>query len=188
MSEERNQKAWQSMMKNLQERTGKSMAEWIEIIESQALTRTSEKVDYLKKAYGLGHGYAGLIIYQAKIAQQGIADSPEDLLQRQFRGKEHLMPIYEKLIEIVKTFGNDVEIAPRNSYVSLSRNLHFAMLSAATKTRFDVALKLKAQEASGVLEVLPKPGMCTHRIKLSSLDEISTEVVNWLRMAYEKAR
>lgn len=176
------------MLNNLEERTGKPLIEWIKIIENQAFTRTSEKVDYLKKEYGLGYGYAGLIIYQAKVAAQGTADSPELLLERQFKGKESLIPIYEKLIDIAKSFGEDVEIAPRNSYVSLSRNYQFAMLSAATKIRFDVALKLKGQEAEGILTALPKAGMCTHRISLSSLEDISEEFVSWLRLAYEKAK
>ncbi|SVC45052.1 uncharacterized protein METZ01_LOCUS297906, partial [marine metagenome] len=29
--------------------------------------------------------------------------------------------------------------------------------------------------------------MCSHKINLSSLDEVSTEVLNWVKAAYEKS-
>jgi len=181
------EKAWESMIANLQHKTGKSLAEWIEIINQQPLVKTSDKVKYLKSAYGLGQGYAGLIIYHAKVEAAGKADSPEELIEKQYTGKEQLKPIYDKLLSEVLKFGPDVEIAPRNSYVSLRRNVQFAMLTPASQIRFDVAIKLKNQEPIGILEALPTSGMCTHRIKLSSIEDITSEVLNWLKAAYDKA-
>jgi predicted transport protein len=175
------------MISNLQQKTGKSLAEWIEIINQQPFTKTSDKVKYLKSTFGLGHGYAGLIIYHAKVEAAGKSDNPEELLEKQYQGKEQLKPIYDKLLSEVIKFGADVEIAPKNSYVSLRRNVQFAMLTPATKVRFEVALKLKNQEPNGILEALPKNGMCTHRIKLSSVEDISNEVIGWLKAAYDKA-
>jgi predicted transport protein len=188
MSEKRIEKAWQSMVNNLQAKTGKPLEEWIEIINKQPFTRTSDKVSYLKKEYGQGQGYAGLIIYHAKIALSGAPDTPEQLIEKQYLGKENLKPIYDKLVDIVSKFGEDVEIAPRNSYVSITRNTQFAMFTPATKIRFDVALKLKGQEPKGVLEALPSPGLCTHKIKVNSLEDITPEVIDWLKLAYDKAK
>lgn len=185
MSEKRIEKAWQSMVNNLQARTGKTLEEWIEIINKQPFTRTSEKVNYLKKEFGIGQGYAGLIIYNAKIAVTGAPDTPEQLIEKQYLGKENLKPIYDKLVEIVRKFGDDVEVSPRNSYVSITRNTQFAMFTPATKIRFDVALKLKGQEPKGVLEALPSPGMCTHKIRVNSLEDITPEVIGWLKLAYD---
>ncbi|PKN73693.1 MAG: DUF4287 domain-containing protein [Candidatus Cloacimonetes bacterium HGW-Cloacimonetes-3] len=181
------EKVWQSMENNLQAKTGKPLEEWIEIINKQPFTRTSDKVHYLKSEFGLGQGYAGLIIYKAKVAAAGAPDTPEQLIEKQYTGKENLKPIYDKLVEIVKKFGDDVEIAPRISYVSITRNTQFAMFTPATRIRFDVALKLKGQEPKGVLEALPSPGMCTHKIKVNSLEDITPEVIEWLQLAYSKS-
>lgn len=181
------EKAWASMRANLAQRTGKSMDEWIKIIDAQPLTRTSDKVRYLKQEFGLGTGYAGLIIYESKASQDREAYAPAELLRKQYLGKETLKPIYDKLIELVQAFGEDVEIAPRNSYVSIRRKLQFAMFQPATKLRFDIMLKLRDQPASGILEALAKPSLCTHRIKLGDVGEITEELLHWLKEAYDQA-
>lgn len=180
-------KAWESMLRNLEAKTGKSIAQWIEIINAQPFTRTSEKVSWLKKEHHLTHGYAGLVIYQAKLAAAGGAIDPEELVQKQYLGKESLKPIYDQLISIVSAFGDDIDIAPRNSYVSIRRKVQFAMFSPAARDRFEIMLKLKGTEPQGVLEALPKPSMCTHRIKLKSPEEITPEVIDWLKAAYAQA-
>jgi len=53
MATNRIEKAWESMISNLQQKTGKSLADWIEIINLQSYTKTSDKVKYLKSTYGL---------------------------------------------------------------------------------------------------------------------------------------
>ncbi|MDD2229679.1 MAG: DUF5655 domain-containing protein [Candidatus Cloacimonetes bacterium] len=188
MSEKNNEKVWAGMLRNLLEKTGKPLEEWVAIINKQPFTRTSDKVTYLRKEFGIGQGYAGLLIYHAKIAKEGSPDTAEQLIEKQYFGKEELKPIYDKLIGILRKFGDDVEIAPKQSYVSLSRNTQFAMLTPASKIRFDIALKLKDQEPRGVLETLPTPGMCTHRIKLGTVEDITKEVIDWLKLAYDKDR
>ncbi|HRY84060.1 MAG TPA: DUF4287 domain-containing protein [Candidatus Cloacimonadota bacterium] len=187
MPQNKMDKAWESMLRNLEAKTGKPIADWIKIINAQPFTRTSEKVEWLKKEHHLTHGYAGLVIYQAKLAAQGGPDDPEELVRKQYLGKEKLRPIYDKLVELVLGFGDDVEILPRNSYVSIRRKVQFAMFSPATKERFEIMLKLKNQEPKGILEALPKPSMCTHRIKLGSLEELTPELIDWLKEAYAQA-
>lgn len=188
MHKDRSDKVLESMKANLESNTGKSLEQWIEIINAQALTRTSEKVKFLKTAFGLGRGYAGMIIFEAKASEDRSAFSPEELLRKQYVGKETLIPIYEKLVETVQGFGADVEIVECASYVSVRRSVQIAMFSPVTKTRLDIMLKLKKnQESSGILEALAKPSTCTHRIKLSTPEEISPELIGWLKEAYLQA-
>lgn len=74
------------------------------------------------------------------------ADNQDDLITKQYKGKEHLKPFYDKLISEIQSFGNDIEIAPKNSYVSLRRKKQFATLIPATKTRFEIGINLKGQK------------------------------------------
>ena len=55
-----------AMLKNMVEKTGKSIDEWIQIVKKTEFDKHSEKVRYLKENYSLTHGYANLIIYKSK--------------------------------------------------------------------------------------------------------------------------
>ncbi len=180
--------ATQTMIENLRKNTGKSLDEWISIVRSKPFAKHGEVVSFLKSEHGFTHGFANLVALKARETDAGSASAPDEVVERQYQGKAHLRPIYDALVEKVNAFGGDVEIAPKNTYVSLRRKKQFAMLTPATKTRFEVGINLKGQEPEGILEAMPASNaMCSHRISLSSADEVGPEVVGWLHKAYEAA-
>ena len=88
----------------------------------------------------------------------------------------------------MRSFGTDVEVAPKKANVSLRRNKQFAILQPTVKTRLDVGLVLKEVEPAGRLEAAGSfNAMVTHRVRLSSLDEVDSELVGWLHRAYDQA-
>ena len=178
----------QTMIANLEKNTGKSLAEWIDIVKAQKFAKHGEILKFLKTEHGFTHGFANLVALKARKADAGSANNSDDLITAQYQGKESLKPIYDELIKQITAFGNDVEIAPKKAYVSLRRKKQFAMLQPATKTRFEISLNLKGQEPEGILEAVTSANaMCSHKIKITSTEEINTELVDWLKEAYEKA-
>jgi predicted transport protein len=118
----------------------------------------------------------------------GSVENQDDLVADQYKGKEQLKPIYDKIIKSISKFGTDIEIAPKKAAVSLRRKRQFALIQPSTKTRIDLGLKIKDKEINGRLENSGPFGiMCTHRVKLSSPNEVDKEVLSWLKEAYEKA-
>lgn len=109
--------------------------------------RTSTKLyqawrdhEILKEEHGHSHGFANLIAHKAKGSDAGSAENQDDLIVKQYKGKEHLKPIYDQLISEIKAFGDDIEIAPKNAYVSLRRKKQFALLNPATKQDLKLVL------------------------------------------------
>ena len=91
-----------------------------------------------------------------------------------------------KLIDEISGFGKDLKITPKKTSVSLIRKHQFALIKPATKTRIDLGLKIKGQEPIGRLgDSGPFGTMCTHRIQLSSIEEIDREVIQWIKKAYD---
>lgn len=177
-----------TMIENLHKNTGKTLEQWIAIVGKEPLAKHGEMVRFLKDKHGLTHGFANMIALKARGADAGSAANPEELLSKQYRGKEHLRPIYDKLIENITLFGKDVEIAPKKANVSLRRKKQFALLQPATKSRFEIGINLKGQAPKGKLEAVNTANaMCSHKINLHQLDDIDQEVINWLKMAYENA-
>ena len=55
-----------AMLKNMIEKTGKSIEEWIEIVKEKDFLKHGEIVKFLKEYYSLTHGYANLIAQKSK--------------------------------------------------------------------------------------------------------------------------
>lgn len=182
-------KAAQTMIDNLEKNTGKSLAEWIKIVQDTGLHKHGEILKYLKSDHNFTHGFANMVALKAKGTDAGSAENPEDLVVKQYKGKEQLQPIYEALVAQLKQLGTDVELAPKTAYVSVRSKKQFALIQPSTKTRLDVGINLKGREPEGRLE---KSGsfnaMCTHRVKLQNAEEVDAELIGWLKAAYEEAR
>ena len=173
------------MIDNMPEKTGKSLEEWKKVLNSKSFIKHLEVVKFLKVEYCVTHGFANTIVTLSKDKNE----TPDDLVSNQYQGKENLQPIYEQLIEIVKKFGADVIITPKKGSVSIIRKKQFALIKPATKTRIDLGLKLVGKDLTERLENSgPFGTMCTHRVKISSIEHIDKELKDWLTEAYEKAK
>lgn len=178
-------KALKTMIANMPEKTGKSLDEWKEVLDSKSFKKHSEAVKFLKTEHGITHGFANTIVSLSNEKNE----TAEDLIKNQYQGKENLRAIYDSLIEILKGFGDDVIVTPKKGSVSIIRKKQFALIKPATKTRIDLGLKLAGKELTQRLENSgPFETMCTHRVRLSEIKEIDTELKDWLKEAYEKSK
>ena len=178
-------KALQTMINNMPEKTGKSLEEWKKILKEKSFTKFSEGVKYLKSEFGVTHGFANTIVTLSKDNQ----DAPENLVTKQYEGKESLKPIYDQLIAAVKKLGDDVKITPKKGSVSIIRKRQFVLIKPATKSRIDLGFKLKDKPTTERLENSgPFGSMCTHRVRISSVEEVDKELIGWIEEAYQKAQ
>ena len=181
-------KGTQTMIENMQKNTGKTLEQWIDIIKKQSFVKHGEIMKFLKEQYALTHGFANLLAHKAQGSDAGSAENQDDLITKQYQGKEQLKAIYNKLMTEIQKFGKDIEIAPKNNYVSLRRKKQFAILQPATKTRFEIGINLKGQDAKGKLEAISSANsMCSHKINITDTKDIDKEIIEWLKKAYDKA-
>jgi hypothetical protein len=180
-------KATQTMIENLLKNTGKSLEKWIEIVDRENIPKHGEIIKFLKEKHGLTYGFANLIAHKSKGSDAGSAINQDDLITKQYQGKEHFKPIYYKLISEIQSYGQDIEIAPKNNYVSLRRKKQFAILNPVTKTRFEIGVNLKGQEPKGKLEAEKPNSMCSHKINITDIKDLDKEVFEWIKTAYDQA-
>ncbi|MHC5111641.1 MAG: DUF5655 domain-containing protein [Planctomycetota bacterium] len=178
----------ESMIQNLKEKTGKTLAQWLPIVKKSGHEKHGQIVKFLKSEHEVTHGFANLIAHKALESASG-ASTGDDLVGKQYDGtKADLKPIYDALVAAVSKFGKDVEISPKKSYVSLRRNKQFALIQPTTKTRVDVGIQLKGTKPAGRLEASGSfNAMVSHRVRLSEKKEVNKELVGWLKQAYESA-
>lgn len=177
-------KALQTMINNMPEKTGKSLDQWKTILKDKSFAKHSEGVNFLKKEHSVTHGFANTIVTLSK-EENNTAD---DLVANQYKGKEDLLSIYEKLLSAIKPFGNDITITPKKTSVSIIRKRQFVLIKPATKTRIDLGLKLPEKPFTDRLgNSGPFGTMCTHRVQITSETEIDNELIGWMKEAYDKA-
>ena len=180
-------KATQTMIDNLVKNTGKTLEQWIEIVRMESFVKHREIIKFLKEKHNITHGFANLIAHKVKGSDSGSAENKDELINNQYKGKEHFKSLYDKLISEIKNLGDDFEIAPKKAYVSLRRKKQFATLQPATKTRFEIGINLKGQEPDGKLEAEKPNSMCSHKIKISDINDLDKEIMDWIKRAYDSA-
>ena len=171
--------------RNIETRTGRPIDEWVELARASGKAKHGEIVAWLKTEHGFGHGDANLV---ALMALRG-PDAPGRATiwsMRSIRARRRRCDRSTTgSSQLARSFGGDVELAPKQTYVSLRRKKQFGTVGPASGGRLEVGFNLKGVEPAGRLEA--SSGMCTHRVRLSDPAEFDDEVVGWLREAYDRA-
>ena len=177
-----------SMLANYEQATGKSFDTWVALMRKSKFAKHGEIMKCLKEQHGMSHGYANQVALRALQAADVVA-APGDLVAAQYQGaKAALRPLYDKLATAIATFGGDVDISPKKTYVSLRRSKQFALIQPTTAERLDVGINLKAVPPKGRLEAAGSfNAMVTHRVRVTSANDIDAELLRWLRAAYDAA-
>lgn len=184
--------AYETQLKNIQTKTGKSLEELVQLILNSGLSKHGEIRSMLIDKFGLGYGDANTLAHYARDSDGERAAkakdlSAEDVLDAIYTGpKAALRPIHEEAMRRLHTFG-DFEIAPKKGYVSLRRKKQFAMVGPATKTKVEIGINAKGLPTSTRLAEQPPGSMCNYKIRLSSIEDIDAELVGWLRQAYDQS-
>ena len=185
----------QSWLVSLPEKTGRSLDEWIRLVEEEGPATDQERRDWLKAQHGLGTNSAWWIV--DRVAGRGREDSDpaaylqaaEGYVSAMFSGKRAaLRPIYDMLLKLSLSLGDDVKVCPCQTIVPLYRRHVFAQIKPASHTRIDLGLSLKdTPTPERLIDTggLAQKDRITHRIAIASTADIDTEVKHWLRFAYD---
>ncbi len=172
------------MIASLKETTGRTLEEWRDLIAQKGLIKHGEVVSFLKSEHGITHGYANQIALN-RYAEPVKADA--DPIAAVFDRKELARQIYDAVMDKITEFGPDVDVAPKKAYISIRRKKQFAILQPAA-SRLDVGINLPGTEPTSRLEPSGSfNAMLSHRVRVGSVAEIDTELVTWLKAAYEPA-
>jgi hypothetical protein len=183
----------QNIVAGVKQKTGRSVEEWIKLVDREGPAGEKERRTWLKDKHGLGTNYAWWIAEQS--VGKGDDGSPETYLkqaeeyvEKMFSGpKEELWPIYDQLLKLGRSLGADVRVCPRQTIVPLYRKHVFAQIKPTTQTRIDLGLALKdTRVPKRLIDTggLAKKDRITHRIEIASVDDIDNEVEKWLKKAY----
>lgn len=176
------------IVRNLPQKTGKSLDQWVEIVKRSAPASPKEKVDWLKATHGLGHITAQIIASTAEGDAEEY-DNPEQLVDALFgAGREGLRDIYAAVLKTIKPLANARPL-PCKTYIPLYNRVQFALLKPTGRDRLDLYLALgKDVPAHDRLEpIKPDGSRMSHRVRISIPKDVDREVKSWLKQAHARA-
>jgi hypothetical protein len=188
----------QRWIASLKPKTGRSLDEWLQHIESAGWPDEKSCREWLKSAHGLGTNSAWWLAEKSFGNPLGLADaSPAAYLaacpgyvDRMYEGaKASLRPIHDELVRLAREIGEEVRICPCTTIVPLYRNHVFAEIRPATNKRIDLGFALGEEPFSSRLVDTggrAKKNRITHQVAITSLTEIDLQVKRWLREAYQR--
>lgn len=174
---------------SMKERTGRTLDGWVSIVESSGIDPLDQKAvrRWLKAEHGIPQNSRWAIADAAARAAGWERPTAEEYVDRQYEGpKASLRPIFDRVREIVEGLGDDVVMEGRKTYTPFVRGRQFAAVAAATRSRVDVGLRYTEPPASDLLTPAAAPGQATHKLSLTSAEEVTDEVERLLRVAYDQ--
>jgi hypothetical protein len=186
----------QKWIGELKQKTGRTLEEWLKLIKKDGPADEKARRDWLREKHGLNTMAATWLAERSTGKGEAMADpdlyleSAERDVDKMFSGgKAHLRPIYDALLKLGLKTGTVVKACPCTTIVPLYRNHVFAQIKPTTQTRIDMGFALGDMKPTGRLidtGGFAKKDRITHRIPITSLDDIDDEVKHWLKVAYDR--
>jgi hypothetical protein len=185
-----------SQLKNIQARTGKTIAELHAAVAASGAAKHGERRSWLMEHFKLGYGDANAValfmdkplpvLAGGSSTAAATAASGDPLAAIYTGAKSGLRPLHEAVLSQIRAFG-DFEEAPKKSYVSLRRQKQFAKVGPATKDSVEIGLNAKDLPAHARLKLQPTGSMCNATTRITSAAEVDAQLQGWLRRAYDAA-
>jgi hypothetical protein len=186
----------QKWMTGLKQKTGRSLDEWVSYIKKSGPKGEKERRAWLKEKHGLGTNVAMGLVDRAESKGKEFGDpdlylaNAEMDVEKMFSGgKAKLRPLYDALLKLGLKTGKEAKACPCSTIVPLYRNHVFAQIKPTTQTRIDMGFALGDTKPTGRLidtGGFAKKDRITHRIPITSMDDIDDEVKHWLKVAYDR--
>ncbi len=186
----------QKWIGELKQKTGRSLEEWLAHIKKAGPKVETERRAWLKEKYGLGTNTAWWLAERAEGKGEESSDpdryleKAESDVEKMFSGgKAKLRQLYDALLKLGLKTGKEAKACPCQTIVPLYRNHVFAQIKPTTQTRIDMGFALGDMKPSGRLidtGGFAKKDRITHRIAITSKDDIDDEVKHWLKVAYDR--
>lgn len=186
----------QKWLAELKQKTGRTRDEWLKVIRKDGPADEKARRDWLREKYGLNTMTATWLA-ERSFGKGAEMEDPDLYLESAERdvdemfsgGKAQLRPVYDALLKLALKTGKEAKACPCTTIVPLYRNHVFAQIKPTTQTRIDMGFALGDMKPSGRLidtGGFAKKDRITHRIPITSLDDIDDEVKRWLKVAYDR--
>ena len=185
-----------TQLRNIQSKTGKTIADLHAVLAASGLGKTGERRALLMERYQLGYGDANTValFYGQPLPTLDTGPAPpaapsatSDALDAIYSGaKAAQRPVHDTVMAFVHSLG-EFEQAPKKTYLSLRRKRQFAMVGPATNDAIEIGLNAKNLPMHARLKPQPPGSMCQATTRIGSAREFDAMLKEWIKQAYDAA-
>lgn len=183
---------WRDMMawcaELLERQTGAGTDEWNERVAASGVATEQDLRAWLD-VRGV-RGYAQKLLVMERFGYpEFLTATADELFSAQYADRPAMRRVAERVIKLALLAGPDVTVQMRKTYVSfVGPRRTFAQLVPSTRRRIDLGLRIDEQPEEGG-RLLPAKSLgnrvCPVRIGLTSVEEVDSQVADWLGRSYE---
>jgi hypothetical protein len=184
---DRLQKYFASLEANIEQATGKTVAQWVKIAKTCPETKPRARLKWFKDKHGLGQSRAGLILWRAFGDGSMGEEDPNKLADSLFAKRPDQRPLFDKVVAYVGKLGKG-SVSPRKSFVALYRLKQYGAIKPS-KDGLVLGLALtKYPKTARLVDVTNFGGGERNKkaIVLASAKDFDAEVKAWLKAAYDE--
>ena len=174
------------MVKNLPERYGKTLDQWMEVCSAAGLEKKMEFVQFLKQEHGVKHGEAFVLVQIYFNDGKLVYGNPEDLLQEQYK-KEKQRALYNFLsLQIPKSLTEPIKLGVCRGYVSVLGRKQFAVI-LPKRAAIWIGLALGDEPTNDLLKTAKNIGgtdKINRYISIEGEGDWSEQAAQYLKKAY----
>jgi hypothetical protein len=183
------QRLEQEFIATAPDKTGKTVPEWMSIIQGSGLDKPNAILNWLKTEHKLNHMQANFLSGIYLNDGKPVFDY-EVLFQKLFDGKSDLTALYQTLESAIRDqMPSDVELIPTKAYVSIEGKRCFAC-ATLTKKNIRVGLDLGDTPFDDYTQKAKSLGAMpnlTHMVEIQAAPDVNDKLIGLMQQAYHNA-
>ena len=177
----------EAIIRNLREKTGKTLEEWIAAIPAELGTDKKRVIAWLKGEQGLGH-YQAVTVWERFMNHDAYADENAIVAHLFGERESALFQGYADARELILSLGEDITNIPCRTYIPFKRRRQFAIVTPH-KGKLRLGFALEGGEIPAGLEVAKGMGgseRITYYVEYEPGSDIPKEARKALKLAYDQ--
>lgn len=183
----RQQKWFATVKANFEAKTGKPMAEWVEIARGCPETAYGKRRQWLKEQHGLGSNHAAFVLSEAFPKGGPVGEDPAALRAELWKDQASL-----KILEAIEACAHGLEgvvSGQRKSFTAFSREFQFAAARPVKGGKALLGLRLDPTTSPRLSPSVRKERWAEKLVSVVELDgpeQVDAEIRDLFEQAYER--
>lgn len=173
-------------MDGLQSSTGKSLADWVSIVDGFSSKKRNEVIEWLKSVHNFNHMQASMLAGIHANGGKPVYQSTDGLLDAQFGKNEDMRPLYDEFVAFISKNFPNAAMLPKKTYVSVLENREFAAVNIK-KGELRIGLDLGDRPFDEKVEKAKLTGpmpRISHMVVATNVSRFDGELVELLKQSH----